>query len=261
MAAAVAGGVTSLACPPDTDPPLDEPGLVEMLKCRARSLRTQREVYPVGALTQGLRGERLTEMAELTDAGCVAFSQADRPFADYTVLCARCSTRPPSASRSGCAPRTRQPRARRRRARRRSRDAPRACRHSGCRRNRRARRPSCCSRARPGARVHLCRLSSAEGRRDGAPGEGRGPAVTCDVSAHHVHLSEMDIGYFDCNCHLSPPLRSLRDRDALRARARRRHHRCHLLRPHAGRRRRASSCRSAKPSRVRPASNCCCRSR
>ena len=36
MAAAVAGGVTSLACPPDTDPPLDEPGLVEMLKHRAR---------------------------------------------------------------------------------------------------------------------------------------------------------------------------------------------------------------------------------
>src|SRR5690606_29937294 len=65
--AAVAGGITSLACPPDTDPPLDEPGLVEMLKHRARNLDRAR-VYPVGALTQGLKGERLTEMVELCDA-------------------------------------------------------------------------------------------------------------------------------------------------------------------------------------------------
>ena len=43
----------------------------------------------------------------------------------------------------------------------------------------------------------------------------QGVAVTCDVSAHHVHLSEMDLGFFDANCRLIPPLRSLRDRDAL----------------------------------------------
>ncbi len=85
MQAAVAGGVTSLVCPPDTDPPLDEPGLVEMLKFRARSLR-QASVFPLGALTQGLKGERLTEMAELRDAGCVGYSQADAPIADNQVL-------------------------------------------------------------------------------------------------------------------------------------------------------------------------------
>ncbi|MDH5537156.1 MAG: dihydroorotase, partial [Betaproteobacteria bacterium] len=85
MQAAIAGGVTSLACPPDTDPPLDEPGLVEMLKFRARSLN-QARVYPVGALTQGLKGMRLTEMAELRDAGCVAFSQAEAPITDNQVL-------------------------------------------------------------------------------------------------------------------------------------------------------------------------------
>ena len=71
MQAAVAGGVTSLACPPDTDPPLDEPGLVEMLKYRARSLNLV-HVYPLGALTWKLAGERLTEMVVLRDAGCVA---------------------------------------------------------------------------------------------------------------------------------------------------------------------------------------------
>ena len=85
MQAAAAGGVTSLACPPDTDPPLDEPGLVEMLKFRARNLN-QAHVYPIGALTLGLKGTHLTEMAELTDAGCVAFSHADAPLTDTQLL-------------------------------------------------------------------------------------------------------------------------------------------------------------------------------
>src|SRR5690349_14357532 len=71
MDAAVAGGVTSLACPPDTDPPLDEPGLVEMLKYRAHSLN-KAHVYPIGALSVRLAGEELTEMGELAEAGCVA---------------------------------------------------------------------------------------------------------------------------------------------------------------------------------------------
>ena len=85
MAAAVAGGVTSLVCPPDTDPPLDEPGLVEMLKYRAKNLN-QSHVYPLGALTMGLKGERLTEMAQLSDAGSIGFSQADHPLIDTLVL-------------------------------------------------------------------------------------------------------------------------------------------------------------------------------
>src|SRR4051794_1889413 len=74
LRAAAAGGVTTLACPPDTDPVLDEPGLVEMLTRRARSLALGR-VYPLGALTLGLRGERLAEMAQLAEAGCVGFAQ------------------------------------------------------------------------------------------------------------------------------------------------------------------------------------------
>ena len=66
MAAAVAGGVTRLVCPPDTDPVLDEPGLVEILKFRAEKLHQSR-LFPLGALTRGLAGEVLTEMAELTE--------------------------------------------------------------------------------------------------------------------------------------------------------------------------------------------------
>ncbi|MGE0805711.1 MAG: dihydroorotase, partial [Burkholderiaceae bacterium] len=85
MRAALAGGITGLSCPPDTDPPLDEPGLVEMLKHRARGL-DQARLYPVGALTVGLKGEIITEMAELAEAGCVGFSHAGAPIVDTQVL-------------------------------------------------------------------------------------------------------------------------------------------------------------------------------
>jgi dihydroorotase len=85
VAAAIAGGVTSLACPPDTDPPLDEPGLVEMLKHRARSL-SYANVHPIGALTVGLAGEKITEMAELFEAGCLAFAQTTRLPTNTEVL-------------------------------------------------------------------------------------------------------------------------------------------------------------------------------
>src|SRR5690606_26387625 len=85
MEAAMAGGITSLAIPPDTDPTLDEPGLVEMLTYRAKKLN-RAHIYPVGALTIGLKGERLSEMAELVEAGCVAFSQANVPVLDNAVL-------------------------------------------------------------------------------------------------------------------------------------------------------------------------------
>ncbi|MDD2712910.1 MAG: dihydroorotase, partial [Simplicispira sp.] len=84
MAAAVAGGVTSLVCPPDTDPVLDEPGLVEMLKFRAQKLH-QARLFPLGALTRGLAGEVLTEMLELTGSGCVGFGQAEVPLVSTQV--------------------------------------------------------------------------------------------------------------------------------------------------------------------------------
>jgi dihydroorotase len=214
MAAAVAGGVTSLACPPDTDPPLDEPGLVEMLKHRARSLN-QAHVYPLGALTVGLKGERITEMAELVDAGCVGFSQADVPLNDNQVLLRALQyaatfgfpvwLRPRDAAlaRGGVA-------------------------HDGQVATRLGLPPipvlaetvalsTILLLVRDvGARIHLCRLSSAEGVEMVRQAKAIGMNVTCDVSANHVHLSEMDIGYFDSNCHLVPPLRSSRDRDALR---------------------------------------------
>ncbi|HNH35134.1 MAG TPA: dihydroorotase [Rhodocyclaceae bacterium] len=215
MAAAAAGGVTSLACPPDTDPPLDEPGLVEMLKHRAR-LPEFAKVYPIGALTEKLEGKRLTEMAELAEAGCVAFGQATVPVVDTQVLqraMQYASTfgfpvwlqaQDPYLARNGVA-------------------------HDG----------EVASRlglggipvvaetialagilhlARAtGARVHLTRISSAAGLEMVAAARSAGIQVTCDVAIHHLHLSEGDIGWFDPHARLDPPLRSLADRDALRA--------------------------------------------
>lgn len=214
MEAAIAGGITSLACPPDTDPPLDEPGLVEMLKFRAKNLN-QARVYPLGALTQALKGVRLTEMAELRDAGCVAFAQGDAPLTDNQVLLRAMEyaatfgfavwLRPQDAtlSRNGVA-------------------------HSGQVATRLGLPaiPACAETValstililarETGARVHLCRLSTAEGVEMIRQAKAQGMPVTCDIAVHHAHLCEMDIGYFDANCNVMPPLRSQRDRDALR---------------------------------------------
>ncbi|MEK9952227.1 MAG: dihydroorotase [Curvibacter sp.] len=213
MAAAVAGGVTSLACPPDTDPVLDEPGLVEMLKFRAEKLH-QARVFPVGALTRGLQGEILTEMAELTESGCVAFGQADVPLVNTQVLQRAfqyASTygyavwlRPNDhylgqgvaasgalATRLGLSG---VPVAAETIALHTIFDLVRAT----------------------GARVHLCRLSSAAGVALVRQAKDEGLPVTCDVSLNSLHLTDTDIGYFDSRMRLNPPLRQQADREALR---------------------------------------------
>src|ERR1700752_2668922 len=74
MRAALAGGVTGVVCPPDTDPPLDEPGLVRMLRQRSREAAGAR-LYPLGALTASLKGQALAQLCTLAEVGCVAFAQ------------------------------------------------------------------------------------------------------------------------------------------------------------------------------------------
>ena len=213
LQAALAGGVTSLVCPPDTDPALDEPGLVEMLVHRARSLN-QSHVYPLGALTIALKGHELTEMAELTEAGCVGFSQAEHAIQDTTVLLRAMQyaqtfgytvwLRPqdPHLGKGGIA-------------------------HSGPLASRLglAGVPVISETIAlhtifelmrsTGARVHLCRLSSADGIALVRAAKAEGLPVTCDVGAHHLHLTDADIGFFDSNARMVPPLRSQRDREAI----------------------------------------------
>jgi len=215
MNAAVAGGVTSLSCPPDTDPPLDEPGLVEMLKRRARALN-QCRVFPVGALTTGLKGTALTEMIELTDAGCKAFSQADEPLTDTRVLMRAMQYAANFGYRVWLHPQD-------------SFLAKNGVAHDGEVATRLGLPPipvvaetialaTALQLAREtGVMLHICRISSAAGVEMLRAAKREGLAVTCDVSMNHVHLTEMDIGYFDSNCRLTPPLRSQRDRAALMA--------------------------------------------
>jgi dihydroorotase len=214
LKAAVAGGVTSLVCPPDTDPVLDEPGLVDMLKFRAEKWHRSR-VFPLGALTRQLQGDVLTEMAELTEAGCVGFSQAEVPLANTQVLQRALQyaatfgytvwLRPQDlhlgkgvaasgslATRLGLS------------------GVPVAAEtialHTIFALMRTTR-----------ARVHVCRISSAEGVELVRAAKKEGLLVTADVSINSLHLSDHDIGYFDSRARVTPVLRQPRDRDALRA--------------------------------------------
>ena len=214
LAAAVAGGVTSVVCPPDTEPVLDVPGLVEMLHYRSELLKLAR-VFPLGALTRKLEGEVLAEMVGLTEAGCIGFSQAEVPLVNTQVLqraLQYASTfgyavwlRPqelylgkgvaasgPLATRMGLS------------------GVPVAAEtialHTIFELIRATK-----------ARVHLCRISSAAGVELVRQAKAEGLPVTCDVSINSLHLTDLDIGFFDSRMRLTPVLRQQRDRDALRA--------------------------------------------
>ena len=214
MHAAVAGGITSLVCSPDTDPVLDEPGLVEMLRFRAKNLRGPR-VFPAGALTVNLEGEKLTEMAELREHGCVAFSQADAPLNDTQVMLRAMQyaathgfiivLRPDDAylARDGVA-------------------------HEGQVAARLGLTPIPPSAEIIGllrilelvrvtqARVHLARLSTARALDLIRAAKAEGLPVSCDVAVHHIHLTELDIGFFDSQTRVVPPFRDPADRAAIR---------------------------------------------
>ena len=213
LAAAVAGGVTSLVCPPDTDPVLDEPGLVEMLRFKAEKLNRSK-VMPLGALTRGLKGEVLTEMVQLTEAGCVGFSQAEVALENtqvlqralqyansfgYTVwlrpqelhLGKGVAASGPLATRMGLSgvPVS----------------AETIALHTIFELLKSTK-----------AHVHLCRISSAAGVALVRQAKAEGLPITCDVSINSLHLTDADVGYFDSRARVSPPLRQQRDRDALR---------------------------------------------
>lgn len=213
LQAAVAGGVTSLACPPDTDPVLDEPGLVEMLKYRAIQ-QGLAHVYPLGAITRQLQGKALSEMSELQTAGCVGFSQANVAIADTQVLWRAMEyaatfgytlflhAEEPFLAKNGVA-------------------------HDGEVATRLGLKgiPSAAEALalasilriaqETGAKVHISRLSTAEGVTMIRAAKAQGVKVSCDVSINQLHLTEHDIAYFNAHCHLKPPVRTQRDKDAI----------------------------------------------
>ena len=84
-AAAVRGGFTAVACMPNTRPVTDSPYLVKYILMRAKEADNCR-VYPIAAITQGEKGEQLTEMKKLKDAGAVAFSDDGVPVSDSRMM-------------------------------------------------------------------------------------------------------------------------------------------------------------------------------
>ncbi len=213
LQAAAAGGVTSLACTPDTQPILDEPGLVEMLKYRAKQLNLA-HVYPLGALTRQLQGQLLTEMCKLTEAGCVGFSQANNAITDTQVLWSACEY----AATFGYTVFLR------------AEDyylAKNGVAHDGEVASRLGLKgiPAAAEglamasilriAQETSTKIHLCRLSTVEGVNLVREAKKQGVHVTADVSAQHLHLTDFDISYFNTHTHLKPPLRSMRDQEAL----------------------------------------------
>ena len=215
IAAAAAGGVTSMVCSPDTDPVLDEPGLVDMLRLRAQSFHST-HLYPLGALTKDLAGVQLAELSKLAQAGCIGFSQADRAVADTQVLLHAMQyaatfglvvwLQPEDlhlakngvahdgevASRLGLG------------------GIPASAEIVALATHIELARVT-------GVHLHVCRISTAEGVAMIRAAKDTGIKITADVAINYLHLIDLDIGHFDSNYRLSPPLRTSRDRDALRA--------------------------------------------
>lgn len=211
--AAAKAGVTTVCCPPDTNPVIDTPGMIEHIQERALEVGLT-HVEVLGALTQGLKGKQLSEMYGLKKAGCVGVSNAYHDvnqqvmrrameYASSAGLTVFINAEDARLSEGGCA-------------------------HEG-QVSVRLGLPGIPESAETiavsrdlqlieltGARAHFCHLSTAkavqmiaEARRDGLP-------ISADVSISHLFLTEKDIGFFDSNCRVKPPLRTQRDMEALR---------------------------------------------
>jgi len=213
--AAAGSGVTTLCCPPDTQPAIDTAAVVELIHQRTARAGMAR-VETLGALTHGLDGERLAEMGALKSAGCLGVSNAGRPIRDLGVLLRAMEyaatfdltvfSRPsdPWLRGDGQA-------------------------HAGAVATRMG-LPGIPETAetvavardlllaeQTGARLHFCRLSTGRALEMVRQARNQGLPITADVAAHQLHLTEEDLLGFNSECHLDPPLRSMQDRGALRA--------------------------------------------
>jgi dihydroorotase len=214
LRAAVSGGITTLCCPPDTTPVIDTPAMAQMIQSRAWRFGYA-FIHPLGALTRDLKGQHLADMEALDDAGCVAFTNAMTPVTDTLVmrrameyaasfdLVVFLHSEDPWLKANGCchegeiSARLGLP------------GIPEAAETVAV-----ARDLALIDQTR--VRAHFCGLSSARAAQMIGEAQRRGLPVSADVTAHQLHLTENDIGFFDTRCHVLPPLRSRRDREALR---------------------------------------------
>ncbi len=214
--AAAASGITTLCVPPDTDPIIDTPAVSELIYQKAETAGFAR-VVALGALTQKLKGEQLAEMLKLQqDGGCVGVSNARQPVKNTLImrrameyaasggLTVFLHADDPGLSGQGCI-------------------------HEGAISTRLG-LPGIPESAETVAvarelmlieqtevHAHFCQLSCAHSVQMIARAQHDGLPVTMDVAAHQLYLTDMDVGYFNSQCHVLPPLRSQRDREALRS--------------------------------------------
>ncbi|MEJ2059357.1 MAG: dihydroorotase [Gammaproteobacteria bacterium] len=212
--AAASGGITTLCCPPDTDPPIDTPAEINLIQRLARQSGNAR-VVPLGSITRDLAGEQLSELGALKAAGLNGVSNGLIPITNTLVLrraleyatgldlTVHIHPIDPWLANGGCA-------------------------HEGAVATRLGLPaiPAAAETAalgqllalveETGAHVHFCRLSTARGVALVARAQAEGLPVSADVAAHQLFLTEMDLADFNSLCHVIPPLRTQRDLEALR---------------------------------------------
>jgi len=212
--AAAAAGITSLVMPPDTYPITDTPAVAKLIRKKAQDAGFAK-VYSLGAATQNLRGENISEMAALKAAGCIGISNALTPIKNPLImkrimeyaatfdLTVFLFSEDPSLRHSGCV-------------------------HEGAISTRlglpgipEAAETVAVARdlaliADTGVRAHFCRISTLKALQMISRAQFDGLPVSVDVAAHQLYLTDMDIGEFDSQCHVRPPLRDQRDKQGLR---------------------------------------------
>ncbi len=215
LAAAVAGGFTSVATMPNTRPVIDRPELVAGQIAKARQLGLAR-VFPVAAVTFGSEGESLTDFEALAAAGAVAFSDDGRPVKTAGLLrqaLQRCRElgaplsdhcEDPSLSAGGVIN-----------------EGPVADK-LGVRGIPNASEDACVARdlviaEATGGHLHIAHLSTARSLDMVRQAKRRGVRVTCEVTPHHFALTDEAVLAFGTNAKMNPPLRSAADVEAIRA--------------------------------------------
>lgn len=214
--AAVSGGITSLACLPDTDPPINSPAEVELIQQRALQAGNC-HVYAIGSLTSQLQGTMLSEMSALKAAGCVGVSNVLNPLTNALVLRRAMEYASSQDLTVFFHPLNHEL-------------AADGSVHEGIAATRMGLSgiPSAAETAAIGTclaiieqtniRVHFCRLSAARSLQMLARARYEGAPVSADICAHQLFLCDEDINSFNSNYHVIPPLRSKQDLHGLRAR-------------------------------------------
>lgn len=212
--AAAAAGVTTLCLPPDTNPVIDTPAVVEYIKDKSEKAGYE-QILPIGALTQRLAGSEISSMFALKQAGCIAVGNADLPltnlqilrrameYADSHDLLLIYRPNEPSLSADGCA-------------------------HDGAFASlyglpgipaaaETVAVAQCLELAQlTGCRVHFSRISCKGSVIKLQQAKKYGLNVTADVAIHQLHLTEDDMIPFDSAYHVDPPFRSDSDKQFLR---------------------------------------------